>query len=186
MVPLVAMASIETSAPRNPSSSARRASKAGIAVSSLALSGTASWLSTNRLVVAKAATRWFGASPVARSWLRRAGFAVDGDHVRTARPGLAHPGRKGCLKQRRVDPVHKDGQPTPSRHTMGERRGAAQQVQVRLAPGGDMVVVIAVVSQTTSSRNSHSGWRSDEHCVGPRSGQNDPAGQPSVTCPILA
>jgi hypothetical protein len=113
MVPLVAMASIEISAPRNPSSSARRASKAGIAVSSLALSGTASWLSTNRLVVAKAATRWFGASPVARSWLRRAGFAVDGDHVRTARPGLAHPGRKGCLKQRRVDPVHQDGSQRP-------------------------------------------------------------------------
>jgi hypothetical protein len=42
IVPLVAMASIETSAPRNPFCSPSRASKAETAVNSLALSGTAS------------------------------------------------------------------------------------------------------------------------------------------------
>ena len=42
-----------------------------MAVVSFALSGTASWPSTRRLVVAKAETRWSGALPGARSWLRR-------------------------------------------------------------------------------------------------------------------
>jgi hypothetical protein len=42
IVALVAIASIETSAPRKPSCSPNRASKAGMAVNSLALSGTAS------------------------------------------------------------------------------------------------------------------------------------------------
>jgi hypothetical protein len=42
-----------------------------MAVVSLALSGTASWPSTRRAVVAKAETRCSGGVPVARSWLRR-------------------------------------------------------------------------------------------------------------------
>jgi hypothetical protein len=42
IVALVAMASIETNTPRKPFCSPNRASKAGMAVSSLALSGTAS------------------------------------------------------------------------------------------------------------------------------------------------
>src|SRR4051812_35513008 len=71
MAALVATASIETSAPLSPSSSARRSIRAGMAVVSLALSGTASWPSTRRAVVAKAETRCSGGVPVARSWLRR-------------------------------------------------------------------------------------------------------------------
>src|SRR3954471_18256377 len=71
MAALVATASIETSAPLSPSSSARRSIRAGRAVVSLALSGTASWPSTRRAVVAKAETRCSGGVPVARSWLRR-------------------------------------------------------------------------------------------------------------------
>ncbi len=42
-----------------------------MAASSLALSGTASWASTRRAVVAKAETRCRGPAPAARSWLRR-------------------------------------------------------------------------------------------------------------------
>ncbi len=42
-----------------------------MAVVSLALSGTASWPSTSRVVVAKADTVCRGGVPAARSWLRR-------------------------------------------------------------------------------------------------------------------
>ena len=42
-----------------------------MAANSFALSGTASWASTRRAVVAKAETRWSGAAPAPRSWLRR-------------------------------------------------------------------------------------------------------------------
>jgi hypothetical protein len=56
---------------RSPSRSASRASSTGMAASSPALSGTASWPSTRWAVVAKAETRWIGATPAARSWLRR-------------------------------------------------------------------------------------------------------------------
>ncbi|MBV8852832.1 MAG: hypothetical protein JOY91_05500 [Sinobacteraceae bacterium] len=69
------------------------------------------------------------------------GFAVNGEPVGTIRPALAHPGGADGLEQRRMDPVHQDGQPAPAGHT---RRGAAQKVQVCLAPGGDMVIVVAV------------------------------------------
>ena len=65
------MASMETSAPFSPSSAPSRSSSGGIAASSFALSGTASWASTRRAVVAKAETRCSGAAPWLRSWLRR-------------------------------------------------------------------------------------------------------------------
>jgi hypothetical protein len=71
MAGLVAMASMETSAPFRPSAAPRRSSSGGMAASSLALSGTASAASTSRAVVAKAETRCSGAAPAARSWLRR-------------------------------------------------------------------------------------------------------------------
>ena len=66
MVEFVAIASIETSAPFSPLSAPSRSRSLGIAVSSFALSGTASYPSTRRLVVAKAETRWFGAVLVLR------------------------------------------------------------------------------------------------------------------------
>ncbi len=71
MAALVAMAPIETSASRRPPCSASRASRAGMAVNSLALPGTASCPGTRQAVVAKAETRWIGSVPAAWSWLRR-------------------------------------------------------------------------------------------------------------------
>jgi hypothetical protein len=64
------------------------------------------------------------------------GLAVDGDHVGTVRPGVAHPGGEAGLEQRRIDPVHQRGQPATAGDTVLERRVAAEEVQVGLAPGG--------------------------------------------------
>lgn len=76
MVGLVAMTSIETSAPASPPLSPRRSSRAGMAASSLALSGTASSSNARRLVVAKARDE------VDRRGSRRVGRDGDGRSCR--------------------------------------------------------------------------------------------------------
>src|SRR3954452_12372581 len=120
MAALVATASIETSAPLSPSSSARRSIRAGMAVVSLALSGTASWPSTRRAVVVKAETRCSGGVPVARSWLRREVLRLilslskdDGHELGAVRPGRPHPGCEGDREQARIDAVHQLREPAP-------------------------------------------------------------------------
>jgi hypothetical protein len=65
MAGLVAMASMETSAPLRPSSAASRLSSTGMAVVSPLFSGVASWPSTSREVVAKAETRCKALAPSA-------------------------------------------------------------------------------------------------------------------------
>jgi hypothetical protein len=78
---------LTASAPLRPSPSARRASGAGIAASSFALAGTASWPSTRRRVVAKAGTKWIGPASAPRSWLRRE--ALPPIATTSGRPGQA-------------------------------------------------------------------------------------------------
>ena len=72
------------------------------------------------------------------------GLAVDDDEVRAIGPGLAHPGGEGGREQGGIDPVHQDGEPAAAGDTMPVGQMAAQEVQVGLAPGGDVVVVVAV------------------------------------------
>ena len=101
MAALVAMASMETSAPLSPSSAPRRSSSTGIAAVSLPCHGTASWPSTRRAVVAKAETRCSGALPVLRSWLRREVLPSMATKSGLLGPCLAHPGGEGGREQRR-------------------------------------------------------------------------------------
>jgi len=85
MAALQAMASMVTMAPANDPLAARRWSRMGMAVSSFDLSATASWPSTSLAVVAKAETRWSGAWPALRSWLRRE--VLPSIAIRSARSG---------------------------------------------------------------------------------------------------
>src|SRR5215218_3787326 len=147
MAALVATASIETSAPLSPSSSARRSIRAGMAVVSLALSGTASWPSTRRAVVAKAETRCSGGVPVARSWLRREVLPSMATNAGAVRPGRPHPGREGGREQARIDAVHQLREPAPARHAMMIGQIAAQHRQVLFAPFGHQIVVLAVADR---------------------------------------
>jgi hypothetical protein len=93
----VAMASMATIAPFNPSFSAHRSRRAGMAVRWLVLPSSAAWPSKRRRVAAKAETRWSGACPLARACLRRQvlpsrSLSIDRDAFGTVRPSFPHPG----------------------------------------------------------------------------------------------
>jgi len=115
-----------------------------MAASSLALSGTASCASTSRAVVAKAETRWSGPAPGPRSWLRREVLARDRHESGLLGPALAHPAGEGGGEERGVDPVHQDGEPALARHALRIGQAPAEKVEMRRAPGGDVLVVVAV------------------------------------------
>ena len=72
------------------------------------------------------------------------GFSVYGDEVGPIGPGLAHPGGEGGGKQRRIDAVHQQRKPAPAGSAVLVRQVAAQEGEVRLAPGRDGVVMVAV------------------------------------------
>lgn len=65
------MASMVTRAPSRAPPAARRSSSSGMAVVLFAFASTAACPKTSQAVVAKAETRWSGALPALRSWLRR-------------------------------------------------------------------------------------------------------------------
>jgi hypothetical protein len=72
------------------------------------------------------------------------GLAVNGNELRAFGPGFAYPGGEGGREQGRVDAVHQDGQPAPAGDAVLVGQMASQEVQVGVAPRGDMVVVVAV------------------------------------------
>ena len=115
-----------------------------MAASSLALSGTASWASTRRAVVAKAETRCSGAAPWLRSWLRREVLPSIATRAGLLRPALPHPGGEGGGEERGVDPVHQDGEPALAGNAVLVGQVPAEEVEMRRAPAGDVLVVVAV------------------------------------------
>ena len=72
------------------------------------------------------------------------GLAVDRHQTGLVRPALPHPAREGGGEERRVDPVHQDGEPALTRDAVRVRQLPAEEVEVRRAPGGDVLVVVAV------------------------------------------
>src|SRR5271166_5732936 len=148
------MASMETSAPFNPSFSASFANRTGIAVSSLVLPATASWPSTSRAEVAKAETRAALPSVLAIVAAAR-GLAVEGDKVRALRPGLAHPGGESRREQRRVDLVHQQRQPAPARNAVMIGQIAAQKPEMRRSPRGNRFIVVAVGDRAANDEKQY-------------------------------
>jgi hypothetical protein len=72
------------------------------------------------------------------------GLAIDGDELGAIRPGLAYPTGEGGREQRRVNPVHQNGQPTPVWHAVSVAQLLAEERQMRGPPIGDGVVIVAV------------------------------------------
>ncbi len=72
------------------------------------------------------------------------GFPVYGDELGTFRPCLAHPGGEGRREQRRIDAVHEQSEPASARNAVLVGQIAAQEADVRVAPGGDGVEMIAI------------------------------------------
>ena len=126
-----------------------------MAASSLALSGTASWASTSRAVVAKAETRCSGPEPALPVVAAARGLAVDGDEPGLLRPALAHPGGEGGGEERGVDPVHQDGEPALAGHAVRVGQMPAEEIEVRRPPGGDVLVIVAVGDRAADHQQQH-------------------------------
>jgi hypothetical protein len=136
MVALVAMASMETSAPRSPLFSASR-HLAGLVWHGLLAEHQAARGGEGRDKVERGAA--VGAVVAAAR-----GLSIDGDELRAFGPSLAHPSGEGGREQGRVDTVHQNGQPAPAGDAVLVGQMASQEVQVGVAPRGNMVVVVAV------------------------------------------
>ncbi len=85
------------------------------------------------------------------------GLAVHGDELRARGPGLAHPGGEGGREQGGADAVHQDCEPAPAGGAVLAGQVAAQEVQVGFAPGGDVVVVVAVGHGGAGHEQQHLG-----------------------------
>jgi hypothetical protein len=71
-------------------------------------------------------------------------LAIDRDEVGSIRPHLPHPRRKAGGEQPGIDPVHQQGQPAAAGNAVVIRQDLAQKRQMRLTPGGDVFVIVAV------------------------------------------
>ena len=87
------------------------------------------------------------------------GLAVDGDEVGAVGPGGAHPGGEGGGEQGGVDAVHQDGQPASARDAEPVGQMPTQEGQMRLAPGGDVIVVVAVGDGAANHQQQDLGQR---------------------------
>ena len=87
------------------------------------------------------------------------GLAVDRHEAGLVGPALPHPGGEGGGEERRVDPVHQDGQPALAGHAVLVGQVAAQEVEMRRAPGGDVLVVVAVGDGAADHQQQHLGQR---------------------------
>jgi hypothetical protein len=72
------------------------------------------------------------------------GLAVDGDEGGLLRPALPHPAGEGGGEERRVDAIHQDGQPALAGNAVRVGQVPAEEAEMRRAPGGDVLVVVAV------------------------------------------
>jgi hypothetical protein len=72
------------------------------------------------------------------------GLAVDRHERGLLRPALPHPGGESGGEERGVDPVHQDGEPALAGDAVLVGEMPAEKVEVRGAPGGDVLVIVAV------------------------------------------
>ena len=75
-------------------------------------------------------------------------LAVDGDQFGPIRPARAHPACEAGRKQRRIDPIHHDRQPAPTRNTMIIRQKSAQKLKMPRTPQPDRIIIVAIRNRT--------------------------------------
>jgi hypothetical protein len=71
------------------------------------------------------------------------GLTVQRDELRRILAQRARPGHEAGREQLGVDAVHQDIEPTPAGQAMVKRQKTAQKVQMSLAPGGNVIEIIA-------------------------------------------
>jgi len=87
------------------------------------------------------------------------GLAIDGNEFWTLRRGIAHPAGEHRLEPHRNDPVHQDHEPTSAEYTVRAQRRALKEVEMRLTPGGDIVVAVAVGDGAAHDQQQNLGKR---------------------------
>ena len=97
------------------------------------------------------------------------GLAVDRDETGLLRPALAHPGGEGGGEERGVDPVHQDGEPALAGHAVRVGQVPAEEIEMRRAPGGDVLVVVAVGDGAADDEQQHL-RAADAGCAARRAG----------------
>src|SRR5208337_134107 len=83
------------------------------------------------------------------------GLAVEGDKGRRVRPKLARPAHEAARKQLWIDAVHKDVQPARPGNAVVIGQKAAQKRQMVLAPGGNIVEIVAGGDGGTDGEKQH-------------------------------
>jgi hypothetical protein len=86
-------------------------------------------------------------------------LAVDRHQIDLFRPDLPDPVREGGGEERRVDPVHQDGKPALTRDAMRVGLVLAEEVEMRRAPGRDVLVVVAVGDGAADDQQQDLGQR---------------------------
>jgi len=71
------------------------------------------------------------------------GLAVDGDELVAVGPHRRDPILEAAPEQNRIDPVDQAAQPALARNAVMVRREPPQEVEVILAPGDDVVEIVA-------------------------------------------
>ena len=87
------------------------------------------------------------------------GLAVDGDEFRSVAPQFACPGHEAIREEVRIDAVQKDIEPAGAGHAMVIGQEAPQEVQMRLAPCGDIVEVVTGGDAGADDKKQHLGQR---------------------------
>ena len=127
-------------------------------MTSFDFSATASWPRTSFSAVAKADTRCNAALPAARSWLRLEvlpSSAINaGASSRSSQAQLVKhtENSSGSI---RIDPVHQDVEPASAGNALIKRQKAAQKVEMRLAPGGHIVEIVARGDRRADDEQQH-------------------------------
>ncbi len=94
------------------------------------------------------------------------GLAVEGDQGGRVRPKLARPAHEASRKQPGIHAVHRDVQPPRPWNAVVAGQKAAQEWQMVLAPGGDIVEIIVGSDGCASDQKQHLGQRmGDPPCL---------------------
>lgn len=79
-------------------------------------------------------------------------LAVDGDEVVPIGPQRRHPALEAAPEQERIDPVDQAAQPALAWDAVVERREPPQDAEMVLAPGDDVVEIVALLRDNLNEK----------------------------------
>jgi len=86
-------------------------------------------------------------------------LAVESDEGGRVVAQLAGPIHEAGREQRGIETVHQDVEPAPAGHAVVKGQKTAQKIEMRLAPGGDVIEIIARGDRRAHHQQQHFGQR---------------------------